>query len=399
MVAPDAHAVLILDKAGWHLSGALVVPGQHHPPAAAAALARAQPGRERLAVPARQLALEPRLQRLRRHRRPLLRCLERPHRPAMAHQIHRPPNLGGTRHRIAPGQRGDTMRHPWQEELAVIRAIEAERGDQGGHGRWLLYAIPDGLHRQYPGSGGRRFRMVRAFATQGNHLMKLTDTQLVILTAACQRPNRLVLPLPERLKGGAAQKVVDALFTKGLVEEVEAGCDAPVWRQTGDGYRVTLVATDAALESLGMEAASGATAASTGAPAFGESLGPAEAPQPPASHPAALRGKARDDTKQACVGATRYASKIRTSVHVIECELVSGLKSRLFKCRRPVLWCADQIRISAASSSSRLLPGFSAPDLIDHLPVRFLSSSHLRCAGCRFGAVVDYAAATCVGPL
>ena len=51
-------------------------PGQHHPPAAAAALARAEPGREHLAVPARQLALEPRLQRLRRHRRPLLRRLE-----------------------------------------------------------------------------------------------------------------------------------------------------------------------------------------------------------------------------------------------------------------------------------------------------------------------------------
>jgi hypothetical protein len=27
MVAPDAHAVLILDQAGWHLAGALVVPG------------------------------------------------------------------------------------------------------------------------------------------------------------------------------------------------------------------------------------------------------------------------------------------------------------------------------------------------------------------------------------
>jgi len=26
MVAPGAHAVLILDQAGWHLAGALVVP-------------------------------------------------------------------------------------------------------------------------------------------------------------------------------------------------------------------------------------------------------------------------------------------------------------------------------------------------------------------------------------
>jgi transposase len=27
MVAPDAHAVLVLGQAGWHLAGALVVPG------------------------------------------------------------------------------------------------------------------------------------------------------------------------------------------------------------------------------------------------------------------------------------------------------------------------------------------------------------------------------------
>jgi hypothetical protein len=31
----------------------------------------------------------------------------------------------------------------------------------------------------------------------------LSDTQLAILTAACQRADRLVLPLPDRLRGGA----------------------------------------------------------------------------------------------------------------------------------------------------------------------------------------------------
>ena len=40
--------------------------GQHHPHAAAAQMSRAEPGRERLAVHARQLALQPRLQVLRR---------------------------------------------------------------------------------------------------------------------------------------------------------------------------------------------------------------------------------------------------------------------------------------------------------------------------------------------
>ena len=119
-------------------------------------------------------------------------------------------------------------------------------------------------------------------------MTKLTDIQLVIL-AACQRPNRSVLPLPERLKGGAAQKVVGALLARGLVAEVEAGPAIRLWRETGDGRGVTLVATDAALQALGIEAASGPTAASTAAPAPAESLVPAEAPQPPASHPAPLR--------------------------------------------------------------------------------------------------------------
>ena len=39
-VTPGAHAVLLLDQAGWHLSDKLVVPGQHHPDAAAAQIAR-----------------------------------------------------------------------------------------------------------------------------------------------------------------------------------------------------------------------------------------------------------------------------------------------------------------------------------------------------------------------
>lgn len=84
-------------------------------------------------------------------------------------------------------------------------------------------------------------------------MTKLSDTQLVILTAACQRDDRLVLPLPDRIKGGAAGKVVDSLAAKGLIEEVDAKRDDPVWRKTGDGHGVTLVATDAAFQALGIE--------------------------------------------------------------------------------------------------------------------------------------------------
>jgi len=100
-------------------------------------------------------------------------------------------------------------------------------------------------------------------------MTKLTDTQLVILTAACQRDGRRLLPLPERLKGGAATKVVDSLLAKGLAAETEAGRDDAVWREDGDD-RFTLVATDAAFAALGIEDES-----------------PAAQPQEPAAQPEA----------------------------------------------------------------------------------------------------------------
>ncbi len=84
--------------------------------------------------------------------------------------------------------------------------------------------------------------------------MKLSDSQLVVLTAACQHPDRRVLPLPGHLKGGAASKVVESLAAKGLIVEVEAKRGDMIWREA-DGAGITLAATDAAFEALGIELA------------------------------------------------------------------------------------------------------------------------------------------------
>src|SRR5438445_866267 len=70
-------------------------PKQHLDPAATAACARAQQPRKHLAVHAAELALKPHLQILRRHRRPLLLCLEHTHRSAMENHVHRPSRMGG----------------------------------------------------------------------------------------------------------------------------------------------------------------------------------------------------------------------------------------------------------------------------------------------------------------
>jgi hypothetical protein len=86
---------------------------------------------------------------------------------------------------------------------------------------------------------------------------KLSDTQLVILNAACQRDDRAVLPLPKKMGGEkpnlAASNSIKSMLKHGLIEEVDAKLGEPMWRETGDGHGVTLAATDAAFEALGIE--------------------------------------------------------------------------------------------------------------------------------------------------
>ena len=59
---------------------------------------------------------------------------------------------------------------------------------------------------------------------------QLSDSQFVVLTAACQRPNRCVFPVTARLKGNAAGNVLKSLLNKGLIKEVRAKHDDTVWR-------------------------------------------------------------------------------------------------------------------------------------------------------------------------
>jgi hypothetical protein len=59
--------------------------------------------------------------------------------------------------------------------------------------------------------------------------------------------------MPERLTGGAADKVVKALAGKGLVEPGTASPGMPVWRESRDGRHVALRITDAGLLTLGIE--------------------------------------------------------------------------------------------------------------------------------------------------
>jgi hypothetical protein len=86
-------------------------------------------------------------------------------------------------------------------------------------------------------------------------MTKLTDTQRVILSAASQRADRLALPLPKSLKGGAAHKVINALIEKGLLKEVKANrkLGDPVWRDSDEGHGLTLIITEAGFAAIGIE--------------------------------------------------------------------------------------------------------------------------------------------------
>ena len=93
-IAPGAHAALLIDQAGWHLSGRLDVP----------------PNITLISLPAKCPELNPQenvwqfmrdnwlsnrvLQILRRHRQPLLRRLEQARRSALENHLHRNARLG-----------------------------------------------------------------------------------------------------------------------------------------------------------------------------------------------------------------------------------------------------------------------------------------------------------------
>ena len=82
---------------------------------------------------------------------------------------------------------------------------------------------------------------------------QLSDSQLVVLTAACQRPDQCVFPITARLKGNAAGNVLKSLLDKGLIKEVRAKRDDTVWRHDEERGRMTLVVTKAAFAALGTD--------------------------------------------------------------------------------------------------------------------------------------------------
>ena len=169
-------------------------------------------------------------------------------------------------------------------------------------------------------------------------MTQLSDTQALILSAAAQRPGTLALPLPESLRGGAAAKVVGAMIARGLLQEVDANIrkGEPLWRETGDGHGVTLIATDAGLAAIGIES-DDTHSVQTGADEAPREAPAAEAPTAPKAAPGARTP--REGTKQAKLidmlrapdGATveEIASALEWRSHTVRGALAGALKKKL----------------------------------------------------------------------
>jgi Protein of unknown function (DUF3489) len=102
--------------------------------------------------------------------------------------------------------------------------------------------------------------------------VKLTDAQLVMMSAAGQRKDRC-LSAPATIKGAALSQVSAKLAKLGLAREIEAKPGAPmIWRrdEAGQGYALKLTA--AGLKAIAVD---------EGSP---DAIEPGEAPQPQAKN-------------------------------------------------------------------------------------------------------------------
>src|ERR1700722_12683587 len=106
---------------------------------------------------------------------------------------------------------------------------------------------------------------------------KLTDTQLITLSAASPREDRGVV-IPPNLKGGAAQKFVAKLIELGLVDEIRARGELQVWRRDDDNRPMALRVTKRGLKAIAVEEDPGDQHGSEDKPAALEEATTAAAP-------------------------------------------------------------------------------------------------------------------------
>ena len=82
--------------------------------------------------------------------------------------------------------------------------------------------------------------------------VKLTDAQLVMMSAAAQRKDHC-LSVPPTIKGAALSKVSARLAKLGLVREIVAKPGALIWRRDDAGQGYPLKLTAAGLKAIAVD--------------------------------------------------------------------------------------------------------------------------------------------------
>ncbi|MGO4386807.1 DUF3489 domain-containing protein [Microvirga sp. 2YAF29] len=83
-------------------------------------------------------------------------------------------------------------------------------------------------------------------------MLKLTDTHILLLSAASQRDDGL-LDLGARLKGSALKTTAEKLLNCGLTEETPVDLDQPSWRSDEMENRIGLRITATGLQAIGID--------------------------------------------------------------------------------------------------------------------------------------------------
>lgn len=83
-------------------------------------------------------------------------------------------------------------------------------------------------------------------------MAKLTDTQLIVLSAAAARDDGIAI-IPAKMNKAAASKVGSSLVARKLMREVRSKSGMPIWRENEDDRPISLVITRTGRNAIGVD--------------------------------------------------------------------------------------------------------------------------------------------------
>ncbi len=94
--------------------------------------------------------------------------------------------------------------------------------------------------------------MTAHIATSAAKNATLTDTAVMILSAAARRNDRLLFPLPKSMTSSPkiVKKTIEGLISKSLAEERPAKLQDTVWREDEEERKFTVLITDQGIAAL-----------------------------------------------------------------------------------------------------------------------------------------------------